>query len=291
MVGNAKPDNTTYNRQQFLWMVQGSRGFNCLVEDIGLEKAELVVDLIFDTQVRETNPNERYILASGDQAAYSAHIDKQLETESKQIREKRNYATSLLKATMAGRLRSNLAEMAEPEENYTVVRKLPRIGTRERDIVLASDWITSSFRAEGVEAVRDCLTNHVLTNPSGIALGRIPDELIDKVHAEVVADAPKVRSPNSATAYPSSIGGRFLLEQVFKWTSRIIWPGPGEEIWQDVALFYLGAIASVQGYADGNKRAARMAYAITLLKAELPFIAPNMSLQSALVQMEHRGDS
>jgi hypothetical protein len=289
MVGKTQPNNRTYNRQQFLWLIQGSRGFKHLVDDIGAAKADSVIDLIFDLQVRETNPDERYILASSDEETYSNQIGKQLEAESSQIRQKRNYVTLLLKATMAGRLRSNLAEMAEPEANYTVVRKLPRIGTRQREIALATDWIASSFRTDGREAVRDCLTSHVLTNPSGIALGR-PGELIDKVHAEVVADAPKVRSPNSATAYPSSIGGRFLLEQVFKWTSRIIWPGPGEEIWQDVALFYLGAIATVQGYADGNKRAARMAYAITLLKAELPFIAPNMSLQSALVQMEHRGD-
>jgi len=161
MAGNTQPKNRTYNRQQFLWMVQGSRGFKHLVDDIGSVKAELVVDLIFDAQVRETNPNDRYILASSDQSAYSTEIDKQLETESSQIRQKRNYVTLLLKATMAGRLRSNLAEMAEPESNYTVVRKLPRIGTRERDIVLASDWITSSFRADGVDAVRECLTSHV----------------------------------------------------------------------------------------------------------------------------------
>jgi hypothetical protein len=290
MGGETQPNNRTYNRQQFLWMAQGSRGFKELVENIGTAKAELIVDLMFNVQVRETNPDDRYILVSSDKATYSAQICNQLETENSQINEKRSYVTVLLKATMAGRLRSNLAEMSEPEANYSDIRQLPHAGTKQREIALAGDWIASSDRGDGKDAIYECLTRHVLTHPSGLAIGSTPEKLLDKIHAEIVAEAPMIRSPNSATAYPSSIGGRILLEQIFKWTSRIIWPGPGEEIWHDVALFYLGAIATVQGYADGNKRAARMAYAITLLKADLPFIAPNMSLQSALVQMEHRGD-
>ena len=290
MAGETQPKHRTYNRQQFLWIVQGSSGFRNLSDDIGTIKAETVVDLIFDSQVRETNPNDRYILVSDEQSAYSARIGKQLETESAQIREKRSYVTSLLKAMMAGQLRSDLTEMAEPESNYTVVRKLPRSGTPQREVAKASDWIASSMHGDGTDAVLECLTRHVLTHPSGPALGRTPEELLDKAHAEFASDAPKVRSPNSATTYPSSIGGRFLLELIFNWTSKVIWPGPGEEIWQDVALFYLGAIATVQGYADGNKRAARMAYAITLLKAELPFVAPNLALQSALVRMDHANE-
>jgi hypothetical protein len=278
---------TTYNRQQFFWIVQGSRGFKTLAEDIGTTKAEAVVDLIFDSQVRETNPSDRYVIVSKEQSEYSNQIGSQLEAEATQIRQKRSYVTSLLKSTMAGDLRCNLLAMSEPESNYMVVRKLPRSGTPEYEIAKASDWVASSLHGDGREAVRDCLTRHILTQPAGLALGRTPAELLDKVHAELVTDSPRVRSPNSATAYPSSIGGRFLLELIFQWTSKIIWPGPGEEIWQDVALFYLGAIASVQGYPDGNKRAARMAYALTLLKARLPFVAPNLALQSALIQMNH----
>jgi hypothetical protein len=277
---------TTYNRQQFFWIVQGASGFKALAEDIGTAKTEIVVDLIFDSQVRETNPSDRYILVSNEQSDYSAQISTQLEAESTQIREKRRYITLLLKATMAGDLRYNLVGMTEPESNYVALRNLPRSGTPEHEIAKASDWVASSLHGDGREAIRECLTHHVLTQPAGLALGRTPAELLDKVHAELVPDSPRVRSPNSGTGYPSSIGGHFLLELIFQWTSKIIWPGPGEEIWQDVALFYFGAIASVQGYPDGNKRAARMAYALTLLKARLPFIAPNMALQSALVQMD-----
>lgn len=285
------PNCTAYNRQQFFMIVQGLGGFRALATEIGAANAEAVANLIFDAEVREANPADRYISIAAEKLAdYRAGTDRSLLIERDQIVKARDYVTLLLKATMAGRLRNNLEEMADPQSNYVAGRSLPAVGTREREIALASYWVSSSMHGAASDAVRECLTRHVLTKPFGLALGRTPGELLDKVHAEIAADAPRVRSPNSATAYPSSVGGRFVLEQVFKWTSKIIWPGPGEEIWQDVALFYLGAIATAQGYADANKRAARMAYAITLLKAELPFVAPNMSLQSALVQMEHRGD-
>lgn len=287
MSGATQPINRTYNRQQFLWIVQGTNGFKDLVEDVGTIKAEAVVDLMFDKQLREAESIDRYLQISCDQSEYSTYIGDQLAVESAQIREKRQYVTSLLKATMAGDLRHHLVELAEPESNYVVARSGQRSGTIENEIAKASDWIASSMHGNGWDAVHGCLTRHVLTEPSGLALGRTPAELLDRVHSELVTDAPKVRSPNSAAAYPSSIGGRFLLEQIFQWTSRIIWPGPGEEIWQDVALFYLGSIGSVQGYSDGNKRVARMAYAMTLLKADLPFIAPSLALQAALIRIDH----
>ena len=87
------------------------------------------------------------------------------------------------------------------------------------------------------------------------------------------------------TAYPSSIGGRFLLELIFQWTANAVWPAPGDDQWQDVALFYFGAVATVQGYTDGNKRAARMAYAVTLLKGKRPFTAPSPALEGELIRM------
>jgi hypothetical protein len=281
------PDDTTYNRQQFFWIVQGLGGFKDLAAEIGCESAETVANLIFDSEMKETNPAERYVLVAADQLAdYPARIDQFLQTELAQIAETRDYVTSLLKTMMAGELRTVLAGLSEPEENYLVTRELRRNGTREREIAKASDWVADSARGDDNGAIYDCLTRYIVTSPPRLALGRTPEDLLDKVHAEVVADTPNVRSPNCTTAYPSSIGGRFLLELVFKWTSNIIWPGTGEEIWQDVALFYLGAVATVQGYTDGNKRAARMAYAITLLRAKLPFVAPNLALQGALIRMD-----
>ncbi len=50
-------------------------------------------------------------------------------------------------------------------------------------------------------------------------------------------------------------------------------------------MFYLGAMATVQGYADGNKRAGRLGYAITFLKGGRRFVAPSPALESELVRM------
>jgi len=292
MIGGVQPDSQQYNRQHFTWLAQETDGYSRRAEAIGAEDAGQIVDLIFDAQVRVNNPGERYVLIRPDQeTAFAEEVDRILGTECDQISEKTAYLTTLLKACMAGDLRGNLAEMAEPERNYTIVRKLPPEGTRNREIIKAADWIAAPMHGNGRDIVRECLTRHAVKEPSCTALGRTPADLLDKVHAEIVPDAPRVRGPNPATAYPSSIGGRHLLEQVFKWTSRIIWPGPGEEIWQDVALFYLGAVMTVQGYVDGNKRAARMAYSLTLLKAKLPFVAPNLALESGLARMERPGDA
>jgi hypothetical protein len=289
MVGQARPDNTTCNRQQLLWMAQGLGGFENLSEEIGRVNAELIADLIFDKQVEQTNPDGRYILIpAGERPAYPARIDGFLQAECTQIRDKRAYVDKLLEAAMAGLLRGALAEMTEPETHYVLPRKhrrnAPPIRAAELEIMKAADWVARSLQDDGKNAVLESLTRHVLTAPAGVALGRTP-QLLDQIHAEVVRDPPRVRSPNSTTTYPSSVGGRFLLELIFKWTSTATWPAPGDAQWQDAALFYMGAVATVQGYPDGNKRAGRMAYAVTLLKGKHPFIAPNPALERALIRM------
>jgi len=269
-------------------MARNLSGFGRLAADIGGANAASIAELIFEAQVRESNPAERYLLiAAAERRQFPARIDSLLQAESAQIGEKRAHAAALLKATRSGRLRGWLAEMTEPEANYTQIRVAPPGGSPEREIVKARDWVARSMHGDARQTVLDVLTRHVLTAPAGAALGPTP-RLLDQVHGEVVADAPRVRSPNATTAYPSSIGGRFLLELIFGWTSSAVWPAPGDAQWLDVALFYLGAVAAVQGYPDGNKRAARMGYAITLLKGKRPFVAPSPGLESELVRM--RGD-
>ena len=285
MTGEPRTNETTVNRQQFLWMARGLSGFKGLDAEIGDTNTESVANLMFDSQVRETNPDGRYLrITATERPSYLARIDRLLQIERSQIREKRSYAAKLLEVATAGKLRDALAQMTEPEANYSQPRKRPQKATPECEVLKACDWIAHSIHGDARPAILDALTRHILTAPVGTALGQTP-QLLDQIHAEVVADAPRVRSPNSATAYPSSVGGRFLLELIFQWTSEAIWPAPGDDQWQDVALFYLGAVATVQGYADGNKRAGRLAYAITLLKGGQPFVAPSAALESELVRM------
>jgi hypothetical protein len=276
-----------YNRQQLLGLAKGMSGFKHLAKEVDGELAKAVTDLIFDAQVRETNPDGKYIqIASAKRAEYADQINLLLLTECAQIRLKRNYATELLESAKAEELRGLLAENTEPEKNYVLPRRRLPHGNLEREILKAGDWVAQSFRDNRGHVAHEILTRHVVTSPQGKALGRNL-ELLDQIHFEIAPEAPKSRSPKINTAYPSSIGGRFLLEMIFKWTSMAFWPGAGDEQWLDVALFYLGAIATVQGYADANKRTARMAYAIILLKGGCPFVAPNPGLEGHLIRMMH----
>ncbi len=287
MISGLQPDTQQINRQQFEWLAKETNGYKHLAAEIGAERSDSIVDIVFDNLVREHSPNDRYLMISPNELPfYTEKVESVLGTECEQIDEKLTYLTTLLKATMAGDLREHLEGAVEAEQNYTTPSQLPP-GGRRREIAKAADWIAASMHGDESRAqVLECLNKHVLDEPRGIALGKTPAEILDKIHCEIVLDAPRVRGPNPNTAYPSSIGGRFLQNHVFKWTSRIIWPGPGEEIWRDVALFYLGSVMTVQGYTDGNKRMGRTAYALTLLKAELPFDAPNSALEAGLARMQ-----
>jgi prophage maintenance system killer protein len=62
-------------------------------------------------------------------------------------------------------------------------------------------------------------------------------------------------------------------------------PQKGDERWIDIALFYLGAIITVQAFADGNKRVARTAFAIVMVNGGVEFVAPNVKFENDLAQM------
>jgi hypothetical protein len=289
MIGGKQPKHTTFNRQQFLWFAQGLDGFKCLVSDIGSSNAGSIANLIYDSQIKKTNPTDRYIqIAAGGRVQYNDLIDNLFLTEFSQIREQRAHAAALLEMATGGRLHKALIATTEPESEYFQSKNSSADGTPEREIAKACGWVSNSMHGDTRHLAQEILTQHVLTAPSRPALG-LSAQTLDQVHAVLVPDAPRFRSPNNGVAYPSSIGGRFLLEQIFQWTATADWPPPGDDLWMDIALFYLGAVASVQGYTDGNKRAARMGYAITLLKANRPFIAPGQVLEKALICM-HRAD-
>ena len=162
-------------------------------------------------------------------------------------------------------------------------------GAPGEDIDRAAEWIARTLHAERADAIRAVLARHAAP-VGGAVLGRTP-ELLDRIHAELFPEAPATRSPNPTVAYPSSIGGRHVLEKLFDVTADAIWPVPGDASWLDVALLYLGAVGTAQGYADGNKRMARFAYALTLLRGRHRFVEPGEQLESTLIRMTERQPS
>lgn len=264
------------NRGQFHRLAAGGVSFGRLEAEIGPERADEVVRLLYEREARKSDPAGRYVqVADGDLGRYSARLDAALAAECAQIASARAHVTALLGAAERGALRPGLGDAAPRSEAADWLGGA--------DIGRAAEWICRTLHGDRTEAVRAILAEHVAAMAGG-ALGRTP-ELLDRIHARLFPEAPAQRSPNPAVAYPSSVGGRHLLETVFRWTAAAVWPPRGDAGWLDVALFYLGAVGTAQGYADGNKRMARIAYALTLLRGGRRFVAPGPDLELTLIRM------
>jgi len=261
------------NRGQFSRLVTGLAGFARLKSVLGPARAEAVAGLLYEREARESDPDARYaVVRDGNLPRYAARIDSALTAECDQIQGARLHAEALLDAAAQGVLRQGLGEASDAPARADA-----------DDIDRATDWICRTMHGDRVATVRELLAGNAAT-PSGAVLGKAP-EVLDRIHARLFPEAPAQRSPNPTVAYPSSIGGRHLLETVFGWTADALWPRPGDPGWLDVALFYLGAIGSAQGFADGNKRMARFAYALTLIRGSRRFVAPGDALERMLIRM------
>jgi len=275
----------TLNRQQFARLVAGTHGFARLEGEVGTERAFAVAELLFQRNILDTSEDGRYVMVPRTEIGkFTTLMDEALVIECRQIAAKRVYAGELLQRAIEGKLGFLLKEAAEPLPDLPPTPGGKPRGRRETTILAASDWICRSMHTDLWETVAKLLAEHS-TGPSSDVLGKTP-ETLDRIHAALCPHAPGTRMPNPEVSYPSSVGGRHLLETIFEWTAEAEWPLPGDEAWLDVALFYLGAIGTVQGYPDGNKRIARMAYTITLLRGRRPFLAPNAELEEQLIRMK-----
>jgi len=279
-------NTVSLNRQQFLRLVEDSSPFRSLASVVGETRADETVGLMFERQMRDTNPDGRYVLIPDqDLEKYGERMIAYVRAECEQIASKRAYAMELLESARTGDLRRRLEAASESDRSLIPkIRDLPK-DVRELDLLKGGTWIGRTMHGQGgAEIVRETLADYLRTASSSEVLGRTP-KMLDRLYARIFPNAPQSRSPNPEVTYPSSIGGRYLLEMIFDWTAEAIWPVPGDERWLDVARFYLGAIGTVQGYPDGNKRAARLAYTITLLRGRRRFVAPAPELERDLIQM------
>jgi hypothetical protein len=272
---NKQLRTVTLNRQQYLRLAQAFEAYERLEHAIGAVKAAEVVRIIYERRVLESNPDGGYILIpEGGTGPEAAALERLLTVECGQIATKLAYVTDLLAAASEGKLRPRLDLDSGGPARFS----------REEDIRKASAWICQTLHGNQTGIVDALLAEHAVAPQGCAVLGRTP-ALLDSLHARLSPNSPAHRGTNPETAYPSSTGGRHLLELVFERTSGAVWPLPGDIWWLDVALFYMGAIGTVQGYSDGNKRASRMAYAIILLRARRPFVAPSPELEADLFQM------
>jgi hypothetical protein len=110
--------------------------------------------------------------------------------------------------------------------------------------------------------------------------------VLQNIWKSLVPSAGLFRPTNvSGAKYPSSVGGFVLLQKVMGDFSRRTVPGRGSAAWEDWALYLFGAIMASQGFTDGNKRVARLAYAIMISSGVVDFRAMNDAYGSRLASM------
>lgn len=206
---------------------------------------------------------------------------------------KRNHVDFLLQNARNGNLHTQLALKTRPENQWYVAGGTDVGKALERR--KAVFWICNAchddnIKLKEIKKVRAILKEYIPNDDThgitGPALG-LTSKWIKKIHKTVCHNPPAYRFGYFAgnPGYPSSVGGAALLEYIFQQTSNFRWPAIGNIKWQDAALFYLGAIVATQGFTDGNKRAARIAYSIVLIKGGHPFTAPTTQYESTLFNM------
>lgn len=83
---------------------------------------------------------------------------------------------------------------------------------------------------------------------------------------------PKVRGIVMGSPLPSSIAGARMLDLALVDLAKKPLGGPGRD-WNDVAGYLFAAVIRCHGFADGNGRTARAAFALAMLKGKVPFRA------------------
>ena len=133
----------------------------------------------------------------------------------------------------------------------------------------------------------ECVKENIKTDGS-LPLGK-DDHLVVAMWHKLVAGAapppPDFRNTVTGSTYPSSIGGTYLLKQIFNLTSHNTYPAYGQIDWENRALFFFAAVMCVQAFPDANKRICRVIYALVMASAGIPFVAPKDAYGARLANM------
>ena len=218
-------------------------------------------------------------------------VDLFVEMERDNVIKRRNFVATLLHKAATNQLARDLNANILPVGNYYTH---PTVGAaptaRELAIDQAANWVCGAY-APGIPGVKAQLEKYIPPiagqwGKMGPGLGTTVSH-IKKVHAAVVPGAPAYRFNYAAgpVTYPSTVGAGVLMDEIFTFTARYGWPPFGSALWENMAMFYLTSLVTVQGFSDGNKRAGHMAYAIVLIKGTHAFKAPTATLESTLFRM------
>lgn len=218
-------------------------------------------------------------------------VDLFVEMEHDNVIKRRQFVNALLQKMATNILARDLNAHIEPLGNYYLNPAVHAGATaRETAIDQAANWVCGAYVA-GIQGVKAHLAEYIPAlagshGKMGPGLGNTAKH-IKKVHSAVVPNAPAYRFNYGAgpVTYPSTVGASVLVDEIFALTADWHWPAFGDVSWENIAMFYLTALVTVQGFSDGNKRAGHMAYAIVLIKGTHAFKAPTAALETTLFRM------
>ena len=274
--------NVKYDLQAFNEMLEARPHYKKLVQTFGERNTLYVTGMIFN-QYKGTGDvmevEKSRVASHGDQ------LDAILRFEYERINARKFEISRLLALAKQGRLSWKLQRNKLPRRQYFAPQ--PHLAGFSESLEQAFKWITHSWTGSAVagEKIRTALLDYGTPPANGCPLG-MDYRIIKDVHSRITSNAPAYRPPSiQPVKYPSSVGGMYLLQHIFQMTSNIRWPEQGDEKWVDFALFFLGAIVTVQGFSDGNKRAGRTAYGIIMTKSGVDFAAPSVAFENELYNM------
>jgi hypothetical protein len=299
----------TLSQADFVKQVMTSAAYRNYSTKTGSAAAQALALSFFDEQARrldaegfwERDKNANRVLAAPSSVKFKADANRKAFTDwfgtaaaedLLRIEGREAFLVSLTARAGRGELRAGLDRNVVPENSYysagptwselNVKAKIqawppPKTGAgavSDPSTVAkakAKAWLTSQ---KNVGAV--ALLDKYATSNSSWPLGRDTTTL-NAIWKALVSDAPDYRAPNPIlpVCYPSSVGGASLLKGIMSGFGGRTVPKRGDPAWEDWALYMFGAIMTSQPFTDGNKRAARAAYAIMVVSGGIDFRAMN----------------
>ncbi len=256
--------------------------FDQLERTLGRDLAKAFLEMVYDKWVNGL----KYPVKSLDAKTAALFM----KTERENYGARKLYVDSLVQQSASGALKTTLNAHIRPTPDYYKNPKGGVLTGRDLAIDQAANWVCGTY-VPALPNTRAILEKYIPVNsghggPMGNALGRTTKHLYDVFKSAVQNPAAYRVNLQGGVKYPSTVGGGLLLEYIIGLTSGTnSWPAFGDAKWEDIAMFYLVSIVHVQGFPDGNKRTAHLAYAIVLIKGTHAFKVPTVAKESELFKM------
>ena len=214
----------------------------------------------------------------------------------KKIIARQPYMASLRTHAFQGLLFVRLETNKEPEASYwpAGVAKMNR--DKKGDVLnleKAKHWVkfeierdsrqTPKSNAHSVQESQSLVARYARKD----AAWPLSFKILSDISAELVKGGPRYRAATDGDnpPYPSNFGGTFLLLEALDNVASKSLPRRGDRRWASWAIYAYAAIMAAQAFADGNKRVARIAYAVVMASGGLDFRAPTGKLRTQLANM------